>query len=40
MPGTWVVINLRPEAVKCEYGEILRELEELLTKLEVIHGHS
>ena len=39
-PGFWVVINLRPEAVECEYGEILRELEELLTKLEVIHGHS
>ena len=40
MPGFWVVINLRSEAAECEYGEILRELEELLTKLEVIHGHS
>jgi len=39
-PGSWIVINLRPEAVQCEYAEILRELEELLTKLEVIHGHS
>jgi ribonuclease P protein component len=38
--GLWLVINLRPEAVQCEYAEILRELEELLTKLEVIHGHS
>lgn len=39
-PGVWIVINLRPESVQCEYGEILRELEQLLTKLEVIHGHS
>jgi ribonuclease P protein component len=39
-PGVWIVINLRPEATQCEYGEILRELEQLLTKLEVIHGHS
>ncbi len=39
-PGLWIVINLRPAASQCEYGEILRELEQLLTKLEVIHGHS
>lgn len=39
-PGVWVVINLRPGSAECEYGEILRELEQLLTKLEVIHGHS
>ncbi|MBE9139865.1 ribonuclease P protein component [Nodosilinea sp. LEGE 07088] len=39
-PNLWVVINLRPEAVQCEYGEILRELEQLFTKLEVLHGHS
>lgn len=39
-PSLWVVINLRPEAVQCEYGEFLRELEQLLTKLEVFHGHS
>ena len=39
-PGVWVVINLRPESIECEYGEILRELEQLLTKLEVFHGHS
>jgi ribonuclease P protein component len=39
-PNLWVVINLRPEAVQCEYGEFLRELEQLFTKLEVLHGHS
>ncbi|MGF1520082.1 MAG: ribonuclease P protein component [Nodosilinea sp.] len=39
-PALWVVINLRPEATQCEYGEFLRELEQLFTKLEVFHGHS
>ncbi|MGB3310936.1 MAG: ribonuclease P protein component [Nodosilinea sp.] len=39
-PSLWIVINLRPEATQCEYGEFLRELEQLFTKLEVIHGHS
>lgn len=39
-PSLWVVINLRPEAVQCEYGEFLRELEELFTELEVFYGHS
>jgi ribonuclease P protein component len=38
-PHLWVVINLRPEAVQCEYAEFLRELEQLFTKLEVFHGH-
>jgi ribonuclease P protein component len=39
-PNFWVVINLRPEAAQCEYGEFLRELEQLFTKLEVFHGHT
>lgn len=39
-PALWVVINLRPEATQCEYGEFLRELEQLFTTLEVFHGHS
>lgn len=39
-PSLWIVINLRPEATQCEYDEFLRELEQLFTKLEVIHGHS
>lgn len=37
-PQVWVVITVRSEAVECEYGEFLRELKELLNKLEVIHG--
>ncbi|MBW4483610.1 MAG: ribonuclease P protein component [Tildeniella torsiva UHER 1998/13D] len=36
----WIVISLKPEAAECEYGEFLRELEQLFTKLEVLHGHS
>lgn len=36
----WIVIGLKPEAAECEYGEFLRELEQLFTKLEVLHGHS
>ncbi|MGB3135532.1 MAG: ribonuclease P protein component [Nodosilinea sp.] len=39
-PSLWIVINLRPEATQCEYGEYLRELEQLFNKLEVLHGHS
>lgn len=39
-PHLWVVINLRPGAEQCEYGEFLRELKQLFTQLEVIHGHS
>ncbi|MBD2232070.1 ribonuclease P protein component [Phormidium tenue] len=39
-PAQWIVISLKPEAAECEYGEFLRELEQLFTKLEVFHGHS
>jgi ribonuclease P protein component len=39
-PSRWIVINVRPEAVQCEYGDFLRELDQLFTKLEVLHGHS
>lgn len=39
-PHLWVVINLRPGAEQCEYGEFLRELKQIFTQLEVIHGHS
>ena len=35
-----VVISARPVAVECDYGEILRELEQLLNQLEVIDGYS
>ena len=35
----WVVINVRRAAVTCEYYDLLRELESLLVKLEVLDGH-
>jgi ribonuclease P protein component len=38
--GFWIVINVRPGATQCEYREFLRQLEELLAKLEVMHGYS
>jgi ribonuclease P protein component len=38
--GRLVVVSLRPTAVACEYKDFLRELEQLLRKLEVIDGHS
>lgn len=37
--GWWLVVGLRPTAVECEYGQFLRELEQILIKLEVIDGH-
>ncbi|MEO0534560.1 MAG: ribonuclease P protein component [Cyanobacteria bacterium P01_A01_bin.123] len=37
--GWWLVVGLRPTAVECEYGQLLRELEQILIKLEVIDGH-
>lgn len=39
-PRLWVVINLRPGADQCEYGDFLQELKQLFTQLEVFHGHS
>ncbi|HEY9877563.1 MAG TPA: ribonuclease P protein component [Leptolyngbyaceae cyanobacterium] len=39
-PGLQIVVVVRPGAPVCEYGEFLRELEQLFTKLEVIHGRS
>ncbi|MBD2259790.1 ribonuclease P protein component [Pseudanabaena sp. FACHB-2040] len=38
--GLQIVVIVRPDSVECEYGEFLRELEQLLSKLEVIDGHS
>jgi ribonuclease P protein component len=37
--GWSVVIGVRPAAQGCEYGEILRELEQLLAAAEVLDGH-
>jgi ribonuclease P protein component len=38
-PGWSIVIGVRPSAQGCEYVEILRELEQLLTAAEVIDGY-
>nr|WP_284681657.1 ribonuclease P protein component [Adonisia turfae] len=38
--GTWwVVINVRSAATICQYYDFLRELENLLVELEVLHGN-
>lgn len=41
--GAQVVISVRPVGVECQYREFLRELEQLLSALEVLevmNGHS
>jgi ribonuclease P protein component len=38
--GWWLVVVVNPAALQCEYGQFLRELEELLIRAEVIDGHS
>lgn len=38
-PGYWVVITVKPVAVECAYPDLLRELKQLLTKAEVLHGY-
>ncbi len=35
----WIVINVRPSAIACEYYDFLQELEKLLVELEVLHGN-
>ena len=40
VPGLDVVIIVKPIATECNYGEFLQELEQLLVKAEVIHGHT
>lgn len=41
-PGWSLVVVVQPQAVtsKCDYQQFLQELEQLLTKAEVINGHS
>ncbi|WP_009631825.1 ribonuclease P protein component [Synechocystis sp. PCC 7509] len=41
-PGWSLVAIVQPQAVtsKCDYQQFLQELEQLLTKAEVINGHS
>ncbi|HEY9737726.1 MAG TPA: ribonuclease P protein component [Trichocoleus sp.] len=38
--GLQVVVIVRPGSDVCEYGEFLRELEQLFSKLEVTNGRS
>ena len=42
MPGWSLVVVVQPQAVtsKCDYQQFLQELEQLLTKAEVINGDS
>lgn len=39
-PGWDVAIVVKPKAIKCNYAEILQELEQLLAEAEVLNGHS
>ena len=34
-----IVVIVKPEAIECKYEHFLRELEKLLIKAEIIHGH-
>lgn len=38
--GWLLVIIVRPSAIQCDYWQFLRELEQMLKKIEVIDGHS
>ncbi|NEP47715.1 MAG: ribonuclease P protein component [Moorea sp. SIO3C2] len=38
-PGWKLVVIVKPEARECEYAQLLRELEKLLVKAEVLDGH-
>lgn len=40
LPGWDLVIIVKPKATECNYAEFLQELEQLLVKAEVIHGHT
>ncbi|MGB3402359.1 MAG: ribonuclease P protein component [Microcoleaceae cyanobacterium] len=40
LPGWDLVIIVKPVATECNYAEFLQELEQLLVKAEVIHGHT
>ena len=38
-PGWQLIVGVRPGAQECEYGQFLRELEQLLAEAEVLNGH-
>ncbi|MGK7927625.1 MAG: ribonuclease P protein component [Spirulina sp.] len=37
--GWTLAIGVKSTAIKCEYEHFLRELKQLLTRAEVLHGH-
>jgi len=39
-PGWQLVVIARPAALKCDYAQFLRELEQMLAEAEVLNGHS
>lgn len=39
-PGWKLMVTLQPPALECDFWQILQELEQLLTKAEVLHGYS
>jgi ribonuclease P protein component len=38
-PGWMVVVGVRQRSPECNYEQILRELKQLLTEAEVLHGY-
>jgi ribonuclease P protein component len=38
-PGWQLIVVVRPGAQECDYGQFLRELEQLLADIEVSNGH-
>ena len=39
-PGWQIIIAVRPQAAECKSEHFLRELKQLLSKAEILHGHS
>jgi len=37
--GWIIIVIVKPEAQECNYEHFLRELEQLLIRAEIIHGH-
>lgn len=37
-PAWQLVVVVRPAAQECDYGQFLRELEQLLTEAEILNG--
>jgi ribonuclease P protein component len=39
-PGWQLIVAVRPQAAECKSEHFLRELKQLLSKAEILHGHS